>query len=388
MMNLKTFLASLLCMGVLATAQAQRAKGYFDHLDLGITAGSTGAGFSVRTPVGKYVDVRTGFSFMPHFKFNSGYNIVVGGERENSTGTPGNTKIEQMLGFLHDLTGYTVDDRVDMTKQATMWHYNLLFSYKPLRHFDNEWSRKLSDLHLTVGFYAGPKKVGRAFNFSEEAPTLTAVGIYNSLYEKVCKEQPLFASGTLPEVWLDPAMNQRIASMGMMGARLGAFPDGDNAVVVPDENGVLKARMVAGWSLRPYFGVGWEKRLLHDRMGLTIDAGCFIWGGSPKLLIDNVYKTNFRRDGYDLVSWKWQNTVTGDVVTTAPYASRPQATEGRYKRLTDAEDNPVFGMSQSQTIDMCSDIDVTRKDISGLVNMVQKMRVYPVLNITLSYRLY
>lgn len=343
---------------------------YFNHLDLGVSLSSTGLGVELKAPVGQYVDLRAGISYMPRFRFNSEYSILVGGE--GSTGLS-ESRFDKAATMLHDLTGYDVDSQIGMTKQLRLWNFQFLVDVKPIPTY--------KQFHLTVGFYAGPSRVAKAFNVATEAPSLVAVGMYNSLYERVCLQQPLFAGGGLPAVELDPDQSQRVASYGMMGARLGHFPDGDDAIVVPDRNGQLTSRMLAD-RFRPYIGVGWETKLGKAKLcSLAVNAGCFFWGGSPRLMVDNVYKVNFQQNGYDLVGWQYTNTATGDTKIAAPYGPRPEATEGRYMHTGELT-------AQPRTIDMVADIDVTRKDIGGIVNLARRLKVYPVVSITFSRRLF
>ena len=51
------------------------AQDYFNHMDLGINVSSTGIGADIAMPVGDYVRVRTGFTYMPKFHFNSNFNV-------------------------------------------------------------------------------------------------------------------------------------------------------------------------------------------------------------------------------------------------------------------------------------------------------------------------
>lgn len=343
---------------------------YFSHMDLGVSLASTGLGANVRVPVGPYVDLRAGFTYMPRFRFTSDYSILVGGEANSGLSE---SRFNKAAGMLKDFTGYDVDDHIAMTKQLRLWNFQLLIDVKPIPHY--------KPFHLTVGFYAGPSRVAKAFNAQEEGPSLVAVSMYNSLYERVCLEEPLFTNPSLPAVELGPDQQAKIAGYGMMGARIGHFADGDDAIIVPDRNGMLTSRMVAD-KFRPYVGLGWETPLSkHSRWHMNIDAGLFFWGGSPKLIVDNVYKVNFQRDGYDLVAWRYQNNKTGETALGAPYGPRPQATEGRYMQDGTQRAEP-------QTIDMVRDIDVTRKDIGGIVNLARKLKVYPVVSITFARRLY
>lgn len=380
-----------------SSTKSEIAKpGIFNHLDIGLSAASTGLGFDVKAPIGPYVNVRTGFSFMPGFRFRSDYKVLVGGEVEkrydddgnlivDSDGSPIETKFDKMSGLLNDLTGFQVDEKVGMIKKFTMWNYKLLVDVHPIRNYRN--------FYFTLGFYAGPSRVAKAYNITEDAPSLVAVGMYNSLYRKACLEEDIVIGNfSLPDIEIGGrTLYGELTSYGMAGATLGRFPDGDRAVVVPDANGMIKSRMKAR-AFRPYMGLGWDydfKR--NSRYHLSIDAGCFFWGGSPRIYVDNVYKVNFKENGYDMVAWQWNNSTTGETITTAPYAARPRvgdsnvtSTEGRFMRTTDADGNTICAEVEPQTIDMVRDIRVTHREVGDLVKLAKKLKVYPTISITFS----
>ena len=52
----------------------------FQHLDVSLTAGTTGIGIDVASPVGKYVQVRAGYEFMPRFTKRMRFDLTINGE--------------------------------------------------------------------------------------------------------------------------------------------------------------------------------------------------------------------------------------------------------------------------------------------------------------------
>ena len=55
----------------------------FTRLDVSLTAGSDGLGLDVATPLGDYVQLRTGFAWMPRFETTVTYDVGIGeGEGE------------------------------------------------------------------------------------------------------------------------------------------------------------------------------------------------------------------------------------------------------------------------------------------------------------------
>ena len=59
------------------------AQDYFNHMDLGVNVSSTGVGADITMPVGDFVRLRTGFTYMPKFKINSNFNVDFMGEMDD-----------------------------------------------------------------------------------------------------------------------------------------------------------------------------------------------------------------------------------------------------------------------------------------------------------------
>ena len=64
----------------------------FQHLDISLTAGTTGIGIDVASPVGKYVQLRAGYEFMPRFTKRMKFDLTINGE-------PAIVYDEQPVGF-------------------------------------------------------------------------------------------------------------------------------------------------------------------------------------------------------------------------------------------------------------------------------------------------
>lgn len=292
----------------------------FRHLDVSLTAGMTGLGFDVASPIDDMLQLRAGFSFMPHFSPVMHFGVQVGDNPKTSQ-----SKFDRLSGMLETLTGYTVDNHVDMIGQPTYWNFNLMMDFRPFK--DKNW-------HLTAGLYIGPSKVARAFNTTEDMPSLMAVGIYNNLYNKVINSPVLndpdyFIDNTLGDIlansellnnfdltsldiYLDPDVNpvksfyERIADYGRMGIHIGDYrkdiydgegnvihKKGDPYMMEPDANSMVKASVRVN-SVKPYLGFGYGGKLLKndDSWKISFDAGMMLWGGTPKIVT---------HDGTDLI---------------------------------------------------------------------------------------
>lgn len=61
-----------------ATVVAQNSEsGFFNSLAVGVNVGSTGVGFDVATPVGRFLAVRAGAEFMPNINFHTDVDVDV-----------------------------------------------------------------------------------------------------------------------------------------------------------------------------------------------------------------------------------------------------------------------------------------------------------------------
>lgn len=346
-------LLAALCL-TLTTAQgqtdttfAQKPKSqWLKHLDLSLTAGTTGIGFDLAAPLSDVVQLRAGFSAMPHIDVNMHFGVQVGRQREGESYEQfmerSNSNFNRLAGMLTGFTGYEVDDEVVMTGNPTYYNAKLLVDVKP---FSNKhW-------HFTAGFYYGNADAGRAFNTREDMATLMAVGIYNNMYESSTATLTRIRQDAAanPDYYLDTPLGQmlgddlpilnvlgltasdnsmlnsiyvdpndpesnfllrtlkRFEDYGRMGIRIGDYKrdivdadgniihkKGDPYVMEPDKNSMVKA-----WAkvnrFKPYLGFGYGGRLIkgNDNWAISFDAGLLFWGGAPDIVT---------HDGTDLVN--------------------------------------------------------------------------------------
>lgn len=326
----------------------------FNHLDLSLTTGSTGIGFDVSMPVNKVFSLRAGYAIMPHFTHTMHFGVDVGDDPTTSQ-----HKFNRLAGLLEDLTGNKVDNVVDMEGQPTYWNWKLMVDVRPFRN--KNW-------HFTAGIYAGNRQVARAVNAIEDMPSLMAVDIYNNLYNKALSGEPLAVVGDVG-VHMPEVMNQKLLDYGRMSIRMGEYshdvlypedvvageggvfigdeyyeegtvlhkandPEdpmihaGDAYRVVPDENSMVKAWAYAN-RLKPYLGFGYGGRLLKKdpRWRISFDCGAMFWGGTPQIVT---------HDGTDLVN----------------------------------------------------DVKNVRGKVGDYVNIIKKFKVFPVLNLRITRRLF
>lgn len=346
---MKRIYCTLLAIGFAAGLMAQQHKAnYFNHLDLGVTVSSTGIGLDVSMPVGDYVRVRTGFTYMPKFRLKSSFPVEFNNQDVNET------RMRRVTDMMYNLTGFSIDDRVDMTMQPTWGNFRFLVDVMPIPN-NKHWN-------VTLGFYAGPSQIGKAYNVTEDAPTLMAVGLFNSLYTKAYMGEPLFqyedSHGNMHYFDLGGAgeLAERLAESGMVGMPLGKFPDGDHAMMVPDENSMARATMKVN-KFRPYLGLGYTTSFSKDnKWKLAVDAGVLMWGGAPHVYVDNVYKTNYVQNGYDMVRF---DTDTREFVKVQP-----------------------------QRIDLTRDVSGVQGKVGSMVRVAKRFKCYPVVGVTISRSLF
>lgn len=141
--------------------------------------------------------------------------------------------------------------------------------------------------HFTAGFYAGPRRVAKAINTMQEMPSLLAIGMYNRLYDYTMADgfidNPIYN-----DIYLDPEqadmLKEKLEEYGRIGIHLGDFKDGRPYYMEPDKDGTVKAKALVN-SFRYYLGAGYGGAMSDDkRWNISVDAGAMFWGGSPKVI--------------------------------------------------------------------------------------------------------
>ena len=316
------------------------AQDYFNHMDLGVNVSSTGVGADITMPVGDFVRLRTGFTYMPKFKINSNFNVDFMGEMDDD-------KLRRMKDMMSYFTSEPMKDNIDMQLRPTWTQFKFLVDIMPFKN-NKHWN-------VTVGFYAGPSTIGEALNDPSGNTTLVGVNMYNSMYIKACKGEPMFRyedSNGNDHSFDVEGLDARLIEARMMGAYMGKFPDGSRAVMVPDKNNQAKAELCVS-KFRPYLGLGYTTALSRDhRFNLAVDAGVMFMGGSPSVYLDNVYRVD-SSEPFDMISW----------------------------------DNEKFDWVEQEPMRIDLTRDVT--DVPGKVgDMVSTIKCWPVVSITFSHRLF
>lgn len=302
---------------------AQEPVKPFSSVDFGITAGTTGVGIEASVPMTRWMDVRGGFDFYPHFKRDMNFNVTVGDESGLSEAEQ-QSKFGRMSDMLYDLTGYRVDNKVTMEGVPKMFNFKLLADFKPLKN--KHW-------HVTAGFYIGNRRIATAENSKEDMTALFAVGMYNHLYDCAADTKP-YATIDGQDIYLPEAAVEKLLENGRMAVHVGTYKHdipyqqdtyyksdvydaegnvihhegdlqykagvdiehhaGDPYNMEPDEHSMVKAAAKAHL-FKPYVGIGYMGALSKKDPSWKIgfDLGALFWGGDPSV------KTH---DGTDLVN--------------------------------------------------------------------------------------
>lgn len=303
----------------------------FNHLDFGVTLGTTGIGFDFATPICDFAQVRAGFSYMPEIKPTMHFGVQVGDDPTTSQ-----SKFDKMSGMLESFIGHDVDNQIDMIGEPNFYNLSLMVDFFPIKN--KNW-------HVTAGFHYGPSTIAKAYNTTEDMPSLLAVDMYNKMYDFFAEEKYLDEPILGEDNYIDPeigdAMRDKFIAYGRMGIRLGEYSHditdeegnvihkaGDPYVMVPDENSMAKAKFKVN-NFKPYLGFGYNGRLLknNDRYKIGFDCGAMFWGGEPSVIT---------HDGTDLVK----------------------------------------------------DVDNVRGKVGDYVDVAKKFKVFPVINLRISKRLF
>jgi hypothetical protein len=287
----------------------------FQHLDVSVSAGTTGIGIDVASPIGDYVQLRAGYDFMPRFTKNMKFDVMLGDQPARQYDSNGNrieTQFDRLAEMLYDYTGYEVEDHIDMEGTPTMNNFKLLVDVFPFKN-NKHW-------HFTAGFYWGPSQFAEAVNTTEAMTSLLSLGMYNQMYAKTEGKDPdkdLVELARMPDpndpdepyvYYMTADMIRQFQSYGRMGFSLGEYAHdvydkngnlihsaGDKYVMEPDDNGMVHVKAKSN-AFKPYLGFGYGGRLLKNRddWKVSFDAGVWFWGGTADLYVHD--GTNLTKD--------------------------------------------------------------------------------------------
>ncbi len=242
----------------------------FNHLAIGIGFGTEGASLDLALPIGHYVQLRAGMSYLPSIKLTKHFDA-------SQTGSTGTSNFDSITSILHDITGLQFDEQIDMKASTQLWNGKILVDVFPF---------KKKNWFFSAGLYFGPKQVMHIENAAEDMGTLIALSTFNNIYNKVedavANDNPAQIFG---DISLTPQMMDQIMSIGRLGIAVGTYKQtteshqaGDIYNMVPDENGMIKLDIRSN-VVRPYVGFGYRTAISRDKRSFfSVDAGILCWG--------------------------------------------------------------------------------------------------------------
>lgn len=272
---------------VKGSTENKEDKNILNHLDGSITLGTTGLGVDLAMPIGNRVQVRTGFSFFPHYEQTMHFGVEVG---DDSDPAVQDEKFNKLSQTLNEMFTFEVDRNVDMKGKPTMKNFKLLVDVFPFRN--KHW-------HVTGGFYWGPSTVAKAENAAYDGTSLVSVSIYNNLYDRVKASYESIKkmmegdpADPIPyikingqEFFAGEDLYNKFQSYGRMGVHLGDKKDGTPYIMEPDADNMVSCKIKVN-NFRPYLGFGYGGKLSNrsDRNWISFDCGAMFWGGTPKVI--------------------------------------------------------------------------------------------------------
>ena len=238
-----------------ASAQKVEDFGYFNHLSVGVTAGTAGIGFDVATSVGNYLQLRAGAQFFPNVSYTGAFSPTkIKRLREAIDG------LEQLAKAPGSDYIYTPPTkRVDVEAKLGFSSGKVLIDFFP--------APKSSNFHITVGCYFGSGDIITLKN--------TEQGVFRDFLVPAYK-------GTNQEIQrkFDEIMTAHNIAVDepLYGIKLG------NYQLKPDKNGNLEAGINVN-NFRPYVGIGFGRAVPRKRIGFMFELGVQFWG-SPKIYIE------------------------------------------------------------------------------------------------------
>ena len=242
----------------------------FNHLAIGIGIGTEGASLDLALPIGHYVQLRAGMSYLPSIKLTKHFDA-------SQSGSAGVSNFDSITSILHDITGLQFDEQIDMKATTQLWNGKILVDVFPF---------KKKNWFFSAGLYFGPKQVMHIENAAEDMGTLIALSTFNNIYniveEAVANDNPAQIFG---DISLTPQMMDQIMSIGRLGIAVGTYKytteshqAGDVYNMVPDENGMIKLDIRSN-VVRPYVGFGYRTAISRDKRSFfSVDAGILCWG--------------------------------------------------------------------------------------------------------------
>lgn len=108
------------------------------------------------------------------------------------------------------------------------------------------------------------------------------------MYERVINsyenDEPYMSMGGA-DLYADEELYNKFKSWGRMGVHVGDFKDGTPNRMEPDADNMVSCKIKVN-NFRPYLGFGYGGALSKrsDRNWISFDCGAMFWGGTPKII--------------------------------------------------------------------------------------------------------
>ena len=404
---MRKFWAILFVLSLSVAAQGQERRNMFscmaernilNHLDVGINVGTVGVGIDVALPVTDYARIRLGYNYVPRINFHSHFPIETRDGRSLASQLK-DIDIEKEIqgaGFdIHNLPegaqNYVtmfnqirddLSDDVTMGLKPNFSHFKFLVDVMPFKR-NKHWS-------FTAGIFVGSSVVGEADNLERETKILQGVNAYNELYIQYANKG-FDGEGTYL-FWGGDMRNDSFFRRGVAGFPLGYFSDGEKAMMIPGKDATVHAEMEVS-KVRPYVGLGYNTHLSRNkRWKLNVDAGVLILCGTPRVYVDNVYKIDADELVLDVDNDYSYVSGMGFLSECIPEFD-PKIYDNRYYgdivRFNDETWEYDYVGNLQNHVDLIHDLhEIPSGKVRDMVDLARKLKVYPNLSVTFSYRIF
>lgn len=251
--------------------------GVLNTIEIAGNVGTTGLGLELASPLTKWAKVRVGVDWMPNLKvpMKFGINSYLDGQI--------NGKFGRIQELMQQLTGFDIDQQVEMDSRPTFTTFKLLVDVYPIPN-NRHW-------HVTAGFFLGGNTAGKSINTMGEMPSLLCLNMYNRMHAYVTADDFLDRVTEEPiynDIYLSPEvaseLQAKFSAYGELGVHIGDYKDGTPYMMQPDKDGTVSAKAYVN-KFRPYLGFGYGGALSDDgKWQIGVDAGIQFWGGVPKVV--------------------------------------------------------------------------------------------------------
>ena len=256
------------------------AQGETFHLYFGADAGTTGVGGELIAAIGSHFAVRAGVTVTPRLYTDHELDVQLNGQPVEATYDASGNRNDHMgrvMEFMQSFTGLTVKEHVNAHSTPSMLNGRVIADWYPL--CQRSW-------HVSAGCFFGPAVVARFSNVNADMDALTAIGIYNGIYDRAIAGEPVISFGSTT-ISFPSEYTNHLANYGQLTIASGTMKDGSYLDFGPGPDGMVRAQVRVN-TIRPYLGCGYEHGFgQQKRTTLSLDLGCLFWGGKPRIMTGN-----------------------------------------------------------------------------------------------------